>query len=208
MGSLNGVNMATAVHRIARCHLVSQGSDDLLASSTWDRMLTNIEDMAKRRTSSMPVNCTSIIAWACATIGVFRMSLFSALASRACNGIRDFQPYEVTNIMWAYAEFTQTAKQITEPMKNLCEAVAKRLSARRQGEFKVVSLISALLSLSKLADCDSIQPIWSVDLKTVCSCLSREIVSRKEELPPAKFAEMTRAFTAMHKLGISCSSGF
>lgn len=150
---MNGVNLATAFHR------VSQGPqherEELLASSAFSSMLEVAECYAEqelaKRDASLPANCCTIVAWSCARLRVFPPSLLVKLAAVATPELGSRQSYEITNLLWAFAEFhkyEQDAASALDPnLRALVDAVADAFRLRSVGDFKV-QITSALMSIS------------------------------------------------------------
>ena len=64
------------------------------------------KDMLKQPMSDiLPVSCCSIIAWSCATLQTFRESLFTTLVEVMSGRCEMCQTFEVTNLLWACAQF-------------------------------------------------------------------------------------------------------
>ena len=102
---MNGINLATAFHRLAR----SRQGKHYVDGSAFSAMLASAEYKAKREMEvhdgSLPANCCTIIAWSCATLKIFRESLFLALVKIASQNTQFCKTYEVTNLLWACAQF-------------------------------------------------------------------------------------------------------
>ena len=137
LGQMNGVNLATAFHRISR------GGVDLQrvsGSGIFNRLLEVSECYAEQ-----------VMAWSCAQLRVFRPSFFAKLAGVATPQLRSCQPYEVTNMLWAFAEFYKydqdSASGVAPELRVLLDAVADVFSTRSPGDFKVQVLTSALMSV-------------------------------------------------------------
>ena len=91
----------------------------------------------EHRDMRMPVKCCTIIAWSCASLRVFRNSLFSALARLATVNIEQCQSYEMTNIMWAFGELCKSRRQLGKDLKDelhkLLEATCRIFALRPFG---------------------------------------------------------------------------
>ena len=102
---MNGINLATAFHRLAR----SRQGKHYVDGSAFSAMLASAEYKAKREMEvhdgSLPANCCTIIAWSCATLRTFRESLFLALVKIASQNTQFCKTYEVTNLLWACAQY-------------------------------------------------------------------------------------------------------
>mmetsp|Transcript_122780 Transcript_122780/g.292041 ORF Transcript_122780/g.292041 Transcript_122780/m.292041 type:complete len:480 (+) Transcript_122780:73-1512(+) len=181
LGQMNGVNLATSFHRISRA-----GEELLRVSSpgVFSSLLEMAEHFAEwelaNRDASVPANCCTIIAWSCAQLRVFRPSLFAKLAAVATPQLHSCQPYEVTNLLWAFAEFYKfdqdTASDAAPELRALLDAVADVFSRRSHGDFKVQVLTSALMSVSSLPWDQSFSKTW------LLNSTFQELSSRWEEM--------------------------
>ena len=65
-------------------------------------------------------------AWSCAQLRVFPPSLFAKLAAIATPQLRSCQAYEVTNLLWAFAEFYKyeqdTANGVVKEVRALLDS--------------------------------------------------------------------------------------
>mmetsp|Transcript_37719 Transcript_37719/g.87247 ORF Transcript_37719/g.87247 Transcript_37719/m.87247 type:complete len:476 (-) Transcript_37719:142-1569(-) len=154
--SMNGVNLATALHRIARhsCEDHSQVSEVIL-HPCFNPMLKAIErkatfamesgqdsNSAEAQSAGFPAQCASIIAWSCATLSVRDDRMLEVLAELAGPRLRELKPYEVTNLVWAFAK-------LSVPCTLLFRNAAQLLQTRQRGEYKVQCLSAAAWSFAK-----------------------------------------------------------
>jgi len=164
---MNGVNMATALHRIARHCVKGESGPDAAASPealkevqehpAYAALLQAVEQQAEvalfaqscgRADESedvLPAQCASIIAWSLACLDIYNERLLSVLAALAVPGLKAFKFYEVTNMLWAYAKLKAGGRGSV-----LIEALAQRLRRRRLGEYKPHCLTLALWSFAEL----------------------------------------------------------
>lgn len=156
LNSMNGVNLATSLHRIAR-----HSSEDPLQKMQIQThpgfvpMMKAIERKARwavdsgqdsnsmeAQSGGFPAQCASIVAWSCATLSVRDDKLFSILAELAGPRLHELKPYEVTNLVWAFAK-------LSIPCNKLLQNVAQMLQSRRRGEYKAQCLAAAAWSFAK-----------------------------------------------------------
>ncbi|CAE7581216.1 hypothetical protein AK812_SmicGene37739 [Symbiodinium microadriaticum] len=202
LGQMNGVNLSTAFHRISR------GAEErVTGSDVFRRLLEAAERYAEQelanRGSSLPANCCTIIAWSCAQLRVFPPSLFAKLAAIATPQLRSCQAYEITNLLWAFAEFYKyeqdTANGVVSEVRALLDSVAEVFSGRRPGDFKVQVLTSALMSVSALPWNPSFSSTWLLNSSF------QELFSRWGELELEGQAQVA---VALERLRVKCAPFF
>ena len=197
---MNGVNLATAFHRIAKD---TTDEVEVAECSAFSSMLAAAEHHAEQelahRDGSLPANCCTIIAWSCAQLRLFKIPLFAKLARVATPRIRSCQPYEVTNLLWAFAEFykfeQEAAANLSAELRSLLEGVADLFCGRTTGDFKVQVLTSALMSVSALPWDQSFSQTW------LFNSTFHELASRWEELAPQGKAHVA---VALERLRAKC----
>lgn len=157
---MNGVNLATALHRIARrCveneadHSASsqQAINEVLSHPAFPALLEAVEQRSKESLAGgreaeeihMPAQCASIVAWSLAWLHLRQSKLFIVLGELAAPRLAEFKPYEVTNMLWAYAKLKEWNAQ-------LFSAVAARLRGRQKWEFKAQCLSVAAWSFTMM----------------------------------------------------------
>eukprot|EP00434_Breviolum_minutum_P029296 symbB.v1.2.025911.t1/scaffold2550.1/size76503/5 len=157
---MNGVNLATALHRIARrCveneadHSASsqQAINEVLSHPAFPALLEAVEQRSKESLAGgreaeeihMPAQCASIVAWSLAWLHLRQSKLFIVLGELAAPRLAEFKPYEVTNMLWAYAKLKEWNAQ-------LFSAVAARLCGRQKWEFKAQCLSVAAWSFTMM----------------------------------------------------------
>eukprot|EP00930_Biecheleria_cincta_P068630 TRINITY_DN5624_c0_g1_i10.p1 TRINITY_DN5624_c0_g1~~TRINITY_DN5624_c0_g1_i10.p1 ORF type:complete len:416 (+),score=64.25 TRINITY_DN5624_c0_g1_i10:146-1249(+) len=196
---MNGVNLATAVHRLARCSLAGVPIDHSNFSYIMKAMLDAMEKLIEN--ASLPPNCASIIAWSCAHMGKFRVSLFSSLAKLASCHLLDFQPCDVTNIMWAYAQFFKHCPDFVDAeIAEMFDLAERRLRRRSAGEFKVQYLASAVISFGVLSQ------RGGSDRREICFNIAHELASRSKGAALSTRREVLDAFDALRSMGVDFDS--
>lgn len=170
---MNGVNMATALHRVARMSAEANEASDRSGEATaetieasrqrivehpsFQALLAAIEERAHavhKQTlhkkgeafdelddEVFPAQCASIVAWSCATLRLCQQSLLYVLSEVAGQRLDRFKPYEVTNMLWAYAK-------LAIPCPNIFRKTSERLAKRLPGEFKAQCLSLAAWSFA------------------------------------------------------------
>jgi len=190
---MNGLNLATALHRMAKLAVSGQEANGLQVVKThpvFVEVLGRIESHvlnhsagAKKSQSKhaieeeMPVQSMSIVAWSCANLQVCRRPLLMALADIASRNINDFQPYELSNLLWAYAKLSLHPS-------DLLASVSKRLMTRQRGEIKVQCLSTIAWSFATLGCQDA----------TVFASLSYELRSFASVMKPLEISNSLWAF--------------
>lgn len=192
---MNAVNLATSIHRIVRDRM-PQGDDEI---EIFNALLVVMEKRALRELShhdgSMPANCATIIAWSCASLHVFRPSLFAALIQVATLGLSTCQGFEVTNLLWACANLVTTSMStMTMEMKtllcDLMDAVELFLHEHLH-ELGGQVLVSALVSIATLYPmhlCDGL-------FESVCNTLvlrCKELSCKQKQSVKIAFHIMSR----------------
>ncbi|CAE7797750.1 unnamed protein product [Symbiodinium necroappetens] len=154
---MNGVNVATAIHRLARiCDGSQRNIDQVAQDEVFQLMLEIAECKAQQefqlQDSSMPSSCCTIIIWSCAVLRFFVPSLMAVLARVASRSLADCQSYEVTNMLWGFAELCKRepvkAAGMRGSIEELVDAAACVMMPRRAASWKVQVLISAFVSLA------------------------------------------------------------
>ena len=142
-------------------------------------------------------------AWSCAQLRVFPPSLFAKLAAIATPQLRSCQAYEITNLLWAFAEFYKyeqdTANGVVSEVRALLDSVAEVFSGRRPGDFKVQVLTSALMSVSALPWNPSFSSTWLLNSSF------QELFSRWGELELEGQAQVA---VALERLRVKCAPFF
>ncbi|CAJ1330599.1 unnamed protein product [Effrenium voratum] len=190
---MSGVNLATAFHRLARAK-DSTGSKEII-DRTLQAMMDRAELLAGQdmmyQDGSMPPNCCTLIAWSCATLGTFRNSLFSMLTTNTLRSLPHCQIYELTNLLWSYAQLNKLSKvgQLLPNLRDLTDAVMKLFLDAGVKNMKVQVLISALVSVASLPGGASASWLFAE--------ISEELAQRWDELPIRKRSQVVLAFQLM-----------
>eukprot|EP00437_Effrenium_voratum_P057165 CAMPEP_0181516834 /NCGR_PEP_ID=MMETSP1110-20121109/64369_1 /TAXON_ID=174948 /ORGANISM="Symbiodinium sp., Strain CCMP421" /LENGTH=397 /DNA_ID=CAMNT_0023647045 /DNA_START=56 /DNA_END=1249 /DNA_ORIENTATION=+ len=193
--NLSGVNLATAFHRLARC---TAADASMAEHSTVSAMLDRSEILARResqhRDGSMPANCCTLIAWSCASLGVFRRSLFSDLARIALQSLDQCQTYEITNMLWSFAQLHKLRPDLMAHLKgelrDLVASVMRVFMNYGIASLKVQVLISALVSVATLPHSGAAEN-W------LFSNISEELAARWSQLPAHNGSQIAVAFQLM-----------
>lgn len=201
---MNGVNLATAMHRIARQCTEGESAPNATASSdaihevishpAFNALLRAVEMQATAARIQiadgpadaeeiMPAQCASILAWSLASLGVCNLTLLEELAELAIPGLNQFQPYEVTNMLWAYAKLGAASR-----CPDLIGALVRRLRRRSWEEFKAHSLCLAAWSLAK-ANWNDVELFESI---------GQEISIKVLDLKSESISNICWAFAQMH----------
>ncbi|CAJ1413090.1 unnamed protein product [Effrenium voratum] len=193
--NLSGVNLATAFHRLARC---TAADASMAEHSTVSAMLDRSEILARResqhRDGSMPANCCTLIAWSCASLGVFRRSLFSDLARIALQSLDQCQTYEITNMLWSFAQLHKLRPDLMAHLKgelrDLVASVMRVFMNYGIASLKVQVLISGLVSVATLPHSGAAEN-W------LFSNISEELAARWSQLPAHNGSQIAVAFQLM-----------
>eukprot|EP00928_Gymnodinium_smaydae_P014793 TRINITY_DN15437_c0_g1_i3.p1 TRINITY_DN15437_c0_g1~~TRINITY_DN15437_c0_g1_i3.p1 ORF type:complete len:652 (+),score=55.92 TRINITY_DN15437_c0_g1_i3:133-2088(+) len=148
MYGMNGMNLATAFHRVAKLSTLADADAGLISHPIFERLraiLTNnivnhslrLSPESEAAHSSrpahdgleMPVQCMSIVSWACATLRLKDAMLLESMLDIAVPRLHMMKPFEVSNFVWAYAK-------LTAPAPDLFRVVGDRFLARSPGDFK------------------------------------------------------------------------
>jgi len=152
---MNGMNMATSLHRIARHNMDGEEARTLVQHPTFEALVESIEREAFASLTLLsqrvvvapchifPAQCASIVAWSLASLNVCIPRMLDVLLQLAAPRLHEFQAYEVTNILWAYAK-------LQWPCPLTTRAIAENIRMRQKGQFKAQCLSVAVWSLSML----------------------------------------------------------
>ncbi|CAE7322467.1 para [Symbiodinium natans] len=199
LGSMNAINISTALHRLARAS-TSDASKKRRRHPVLFRMLDVAEAFAERqlqnRDKSMSANVSTILAWSCASLHLFRSSLFAALLKVASRGVAECQSYEMTNLMWAVAELCRRhadmGQEIKPAIRELVLCATPVVLKWHLDTFNLKVLTSALMSLVHFP------PMDGLDHKVLISKIVLELAVRDEELA-SENKVIASAFHAMCK---------
>lgn len=189
---MNGVNTATALHRIARqCVKGEAGPDgaapeakkEVEAHPAFGALLRTVEQQAEMSLLAdhdvaeeiLPAQCASIIAWSLACLDVHNDRLMVILATLAQPRLQEFKFYEVTNMLWAYAKLRAVGLA-----PQLISTIAQRLQQRRPGEYKAHCLSLAVWAFAEAH--------WPDE--TLMSSLAEELAAQAESLQPQEICNI------------------
>lgn len=196
---LNSVNLSTAVHRLARA---CEGSKALANRVKTDPIFLLMLEVAEHKAQlelhgqadSMPSNCCTIVTWSCAVLRFFRPSLFTVLARVAARNLQDCQCYEITNLLWSFAELCKRqptmAEDMADTIQELVEAAASSFLHRRPKAWKIQVLVSALVSLTCIP-CKDFCAKWFI------ISLVQELAERSEEAQDTNLSPVVTAFDTL-----------
>lgn len=200
---MNGVNVATAIHRLARiCDGSQRNIDQVAQDEVFQLMLEIAECKAQQefqlQDSSMPSSCCTIIIWSCAVLRFFVPSLMAVLARVASRSLADCQSYEVTNMLWGFAELCKRepvkAAGMRGSIEELVDAAACVMMPRRAASWKVQVLISAFVSLAAFP-CAS-----QITTRRLVVSIIQELAQRSAELETANSQPI---YTACQSLSLN-----
>ena len=151
---MNAINISTAMHRLVRAG-ESSNLAKIRRHPVMRRMTEIAENLARQELQHgdgrMNATCCTIIAWSCASLRIFRSSLFASLIQVASRGLAACQCFEITNLMWSIAEICRRHPEMLEELgpsiEELVVATASVFLARKVETFRYQVLISALMSL-------------------------------------------------------------
>ena len=154
------------------------------------------ERQLQNRDKSMSANVSTILAWSCASLHLFRSSLFAALLKVASRGVAECQSYEMTNLMWAVAELCRRhadmGQEIKPAIRELVLCATPVVLKWHLDTFNLKVLTSALMSLVHFP------PMDGLDHKVLISKIVLELAVRDEELA-SENKVIASAFHAMCK---------
>lgn len=153
---MNGINLATAFHRVAKLNSIESNELKLIRlkrhpifERLFQKVVQHVTNHSllipgvdkKTATASpastdgweMPVQCMSIVTWACATLRLRHETLFAKIAWIVGPRIDQLKSFELSNLLWAYAKLTLASPE-------LFHVTAERLFSRQPGEFKAQCL--------------------------------------------------------------------
>lgn len=184
---MNAVNLSTAIHRIARLGGPRDEDDTLVLNALLDAIGKQTWREIEANDGSMPAKCATIIAWSIAFLQVFPQDLLAALIEVAGRGLKTCNDFEVTNVLWACAQFVKQlppdaslnsttnrsrrclAVQFVRPLRALFDAVEVHFHDRHH-EVKGQILVSALVSIATLS---SVEHVSRANLfKSICDALA------------------------------------
>lgn len=193
---MNGINLATAFHRLAKLtsaadkelehlkrHAVFQRLFQAVVEHLLGHSLRHPDRSSQAQVDSsaaageMPVQCTSIVCWSCATLQLRHKPLLMAIAEISARHLNEFKPYELSNLLWAYAKLSLSPS-------DLLANVTARLLRRREGEFKVQCLSTIVWSFATLKRRNLV----------VFASIAKELSAHAQELKPQEISNTLWAF--------------
>ena len=196
---LNGVNLSTAIHRLARACEGSKANASRVKTDPVFVLMIEVAELKAQQellgqTDSMPGNCCTIITWSCAVLRFFRPNLFTALARVATGKLQDCKCYEVTNLLWSFAELCkrrpQMAAELEANIQELVEAAASYFLRRSPQGWKIQVLVSALVSLTCMP-CKDFCTKWFI------VSIVKELAERSDEAQGANLLPVVIAFDTL-----------
>jgi len=127
------VNIATALHRLAKLSAASSNNQARLRSHP---VLTTVMGFAYAHLANLEVTtspmCQALtnIAWAVATINVAHVPLLSLLLGLASNRVRWFKPFELCSLLWAFVKLGQCAESVMQRVNRMFGLVAENMRLR------------------------------------------------------------------------------
>jgi len=202
--SMNDINLATALHRVAKSS-TCKGSKDLQFFTSSPTLKQLYETVSKRildhslrkggtaafsgsRRAEMPVPTMGVIAWSCAMMKMRDEELFSAIADIAAPRMHELQPFELAQMLWSFAKIGLSAPA-------LFEAAARRVLHRQAGEFKGLSLAMTAWAFAAAG----------VRNEVLFCSLAAELVQHADDLRPQ---ELSDTLWACAEMNIDCPALF
>mmetsp|Transcript_62550 Transcript_62550/g.146719 ORF Transcript_62550/g.146719 Transcript_62550/m.146719 type:complete len:394 (+) Transcript_62550:51-1232(+) len=195
---MNGFNISTALHRLARfCRGQTQLIELVHASPAFHSLLQAAEAMVLssvvHKDGRMPPNCCTILAWSCASLSLFQGAFFTLLTRAAGGCLDQCEPYEVTNFLWAFAEMNRCCKKKTDEVKDALQGalnvVAPVLLQRNNGIWTMQVLSSCLVSIVSVP--------WQSISKRLFLSVASELALRQEELAKDTIRPVHVAFKSL-----------
>lgn len=206
---MNGINLVTAFHRVAKLASAGGCSERDLAAAKrhqvfqelFNTILSHVQGHSLRPVPcrspmcteqpseraqvpskkpdgrEMPVQCLSIVAWSCAMLQIRHRLLFSAIAEIAGPRLQELKPYELSNMLWAFAKLSLNHN-------DLFRSVAARLASRAEGDFKVQCLSTMAWAFATVKRRNL----------AVFNSLAEELVKNAHEMKPQEISNTLWAF--------------
>lgn len=128
------------------------------------------------------MRCLSIICWSCATLRLREEKMFGAVARVSQNRFGELKPFELSNMLWAYAKLNCCSDA-------LIEGVAPHLLNRREGHFGSQCLSTIIWSLGTM----------KANLPVVFNSFSEEITATAGAISPQGIANTAWAFARVRR---------
>lgn len=201
---MNGINLTTAFHRVAKLAAVDGPSPksqaQIQSHPVFERLLRTItphilnhslrgegEDPCPPRSTyqhpnyaegwEMPVQCMSIVTWSLATLRLRHKDLFAKIAWIVCPRIDQLKPFELSNLLWAYAKMATVPRQ-------LFMVASERMLRRRPKTFKAQCLSTIAWSYATAEKRDA----------TVFASIAEELMLMTTEMKTQEIANTLWAF--------------
>eukprot|EP00445_Apocalathium_hangoei_P011525 CAMPEP_0203868176 /NCGR_PEP_ID=MMETSP0359-20131031/16954_1 /ASSEMBLY_ACC=CAM_ASM_000338 /TAXON_ID=268821 /ORGANISM="Scrippsiella Hangoei, Strain SHTV-5" /LENGTH=799 /DNA_ID=CAMNT_0050786547 /DNA_START=80 /DNA_END=2478 /DNA_ORIENTATION=+ len=192
LGDMNDINLATAMHRVGKLSTRKEAKnvDSVTTDPAFEQLYKIVSSRIlnhpwracnggskSKNQSGMQVQNMSVIAWACSIMKIRDEQLFAAISEVAAPRISDFQPFEMSQLIWAFAK-------LSLPCPELFGAVSQRLLWRQPGEFKglCLSMIAWSFATAEVRDVALFQSLAS------------ELPRWAEELRPQELSSCLKAF--------------
>jgi len=196
-GQLNGLNLATAFHRLARCTNEHQFTEVLL-HPVFMEMLDMAQNLAhqelQQQTNSMTPKCSIMILWSLASLETFPTDLFSLLSRVAVPKLRSCEVHDITNLLWSFAKLYKIRPDLVPHVSVETPIVVNTsvdaLSQHDLSTFTVQLLISALVSVATLP-CQSHGAMW------LFSACSQEVAKKWDQIPKKSRSHVAFSFRLM-----------
>ncbi|CAL1173893.1 unnamed protein product, partial [Cladocopium goreaui] len=196
-GQLNGLNLATAFHRLARC-TSEQQIPEVLLNPDFVKMLDMAQTLAhqelQHQTNSMTAKCSIMILWSLASLETFPTDLFSLLSRVAVPKLRTCEVHDITNLLWSFAKLYKIRPHLIPHVSMETPLVVNTsvdaLSQHDLSSFTVQLLISALVSVATLP-CQSHGAMW------LFSACSQEVAKKWEQIPKKSRSHVAFSFRLM-----------
>eukprot|EP00913_Durusdinium_trenchii_P033365 g31234.t2 len=137
-GQLNGLNLATAFHRLARCTTNQQIPEVLLSP------------LQLPRTEVLTAKCSIMILWSLASLETFPTDLFALLSQVAIPKLRNCEVHDITNLLWSFAKLYKLRPDLVQDVAVetplVVNTAVDALSQHDLSGLTVQLLISALVS--------------------------------------------------------------
>ena len=142
--SFNAINVATALHRLARLHGTDGGKGPLAESNAFRSLILKTTDVLHLPATECDAKAVSTIAHASASLGLRDVTLSAAIVEASLLRLQDFDRQGVANLAWALAKLPKVKGRM-----KLAKRIAS-LSHRLVWDFFPQELCNLLWALGKL----------------------------------------------------------
>jgi len=191
---MNDINLATALHRLAKLstrkdskylELVRQSAifqklHSTISARILKHSLRSCNASMRHQNSAgndMPVQCLSVIAWSHAVMQLLDYELFMAINEIASPRTHEFQPFELCQLVWSFA-------QAEFFFHGIFSGTERRMLSRRPGELKGLCLAMTAWSFATAK-------FFSREL---FSSLAADLPQHASDLRPQELAQTMWAF--------------